>query len=226
MGGFCALCGGRKRSPSRRRRLRPGWPPILLTRGWPRAVKARAERATASAALSVDVDAAWRRVQAATLSSERKTGDTPAPLAPRLEVARGGLTTAGTARATRANPWGLRAVMAIAATVVAFVGIRSWTGSRPNTPTAQVLATKVGQRDSLVLSDGTRVVLAPGSTLTVAAGYDTGDRSVTLDGAAYFDVHHDDAHTIHRESRQRGNSRCWYGVYGKERMVVGALRWP
>lgn len=161
------------------------------------AVKAHEAKATATAALPVDVEAAWRRVQASTLSNERGGLGTPSPQAPRLEVARGGLTAASHTRtvgATRPNPWGLRAVMAIAATVVAFVGLRSWSGSRTDAPTAQVLATKVGQRDSLLLSDGTRVVLAPGSTLTVAAGYDTGDRSVTLDGAAYFDVHHDDAH--------------------------------
>jgi transmembrane sensor len=56
------------------------------------------------------------------------------------------------------------------------------------------LATQVGVRDSITLSDGTRVLLAPGSRLTVAEGFDGGTRSVTLEGAAFFDVKHDDAH--------------------------------
>lgn len=54
--------------------------------------------------------------------------------------------------------------------------------------------TPVGQRDSVRLPDGTRVVLAPESRLTVAVGY-AGDkvREVGLTGEAYFDVHHDAA---------------------------------
>lgn len=57
---------------------------------------------------------------------------------------------------------------------------------------SQVFATN-GQRDSVNLSDGTRVVLAPESRLTVAAGYGTNVREVQLEGEAYFDVHHDEA---------------------------------
>ncbi|MCC6244538.1 MAG: FecR domain-containing protein [Gemmatimonadaceae bacterium] len=156
-------------------------------------VKAHADEATAHAAVPVDLEAAWRRVQAE-IAGPSGAEVTPKAV-PRLEVARGGLSVADGGRAERrASPWAGRALLAIAATVVAIVGLKSWSTSRTPTTAAQVLATKVGQRDSIVLSDGTRVVLAPGSRLTVAAGYDAGDRSVTLDGAAYFDVIHDDAH--------------------------------
>ena len=58
---------------------------------------------------------------------------------------------------------------------------------------AQTFATAVGQRDSVRLTDGTRVVLAPESQLIVAAGYGDSVREVELKGEAYFDVHHDAA---------------------------------
>src|SRR4029078_6001494 len=58
---------------------------------------------------------------------------------------------------------------------------------------AKTFATANGQRDSVRLDDGTRVVLAPESRLTVAMGYGDKVREVELTGEAYFDVHHDAA---------------------------------
>jgi len=55
-------------------------------------------------------------------------------------------------------------------------------------------ATAVGRRDSVRLSDGTRVILGPASSLTMAAGYGHGVREVELHGEAYFDVVHDTTH--------------------------------
>jgi transmembrane sensor len=60
-------------------------------------------------------------------------------------------------------------------------------------PTSQTFATTVGQRDSVRLVDGTRIVLAPDSRLNVAAGYGGSVREVSLQGEAYFDVTHDEA---------------------------------
>jgi transmembrane sensor len=60
--------------------------------------------------------------------------------------------------------------------------------------TAQMYATAVGQRDSLRLSDGTRVVLGPGSRLAVDQGYGRTHREVELRGEAYFDARHDSVH--------------------------------
>ena len=62
----------------------------------------------------------------------------------------------------------------------------------PSGVSAQTFATAVGQRDSVRLPDGSRVVLAPESQLTIAAGYGNGAREVELKGEAYFDVHHDE----------------------------------
>jgi len=47
--------------------------------------------------------------------------------------------------------------------------------------------------DSVTLTDGTRVLLGPGSELTVAAGYGQSSRELKLVGEARFDVHHDSA---------------------------------
>src|SRR5687768_12263336 len=88
-------------------------------------------------------------------------------------------------------------VIRIAATVVLLLGAGLlWrvTQSGPDTPTApQTFATAVGQTDSVTLSDGTRVVLAPASRLTIAIDYNEKDRLVRLEGEALFDVPHDDS---------------------------------
>jgi transmembrane sensor len=63
------------------------------------------------------------------------------------------------------------------------------TGSAPTASREYVTA--VGQRDSVRLPDGTTVMLAPGSRLTVAAEFGRERREVMLEGAAYFDVRHD-----------------------------------
>jgi transmembrane sensor len=63
----------------------------------------------------------------------------------------------------------------------------------PRATTARTYSTPVGTRDSVLLADGSRVVLAPGSRLETTAGFGNGAREVTLDGAAFFDVHHDAA---------------------------------
>lgn len=56
---------------------------------------------------------------------------------------------------------------------------------------ARSFATAVGKRDSVRLSDGSRITLGPASKLTVAAAYGQRVREVELHGEAYFDVVHD-----------------------------------
>lgn len=89
-------------------------------------------------------------------------------------------------------------VLAAAAAVVIAIGTLVWRGrtSSDETPTiaARELATPVGRRDSLVLPDGSQVILGPGSHLTVAAGYGRAARELSLRGEAYFDVKHDTSH--------------------------------
>lgn len=149
-------------------------------------VQERANRFAVQDDFRVDIDGALSRVRA------KMTDD-----APRLTVVRGGSTMRGvTLRASDKASW-MRtwrgAAVAAAAGVVMYVGVSRWDGRRALVD-AKVFVTKVGARDSITLTDGTRVILAPGSRLTVAAGYGASTREVTLDGAAFFDVRHDAQH--------------------------------
>lgn len=56
---------------------------------------------------------------------------------------------------------------------------------------AQNYITDVGARDSIRLSDGTQVTLAPGSSLSLSAGYGQTHRTVSLRGEAFFVAAHD-----------------------------------
>jgi transmembrane sensor len=93
----------------------------------------------------------------------------------------------------------LRAAAVIA--VLAGGGALIWRGTRGAdrhaaavAAVAQTFETGVGQRDSLRLADGTRVILGPGSRLAVDQGYGSTHREVGLRGEAYFDVQHGGAH--------------------------------
>ena len=97
----------------------------------------------------------------------------------------------GSNRGTRRGPLiaGLLAAAAIAGVVV--------TVSRAPQPVpaaavaTHTYQTPVGQRDSIVLADGSRIMLGPDSRLDVPADFGSGRRAVTLRGDAFFDVHHD-----------------------------------
>lgn len=88
---------------------------------------------------------------------------------------------------------------ALAAAALFAVGIASYMAysHRPReiaaVPAPRMLATGVGARDSMTLSDGTRVILGPLSAVTVDAGYGSGSRKVEVRGDAWFSVVHDAA---------------------------------
>ncbi len=56
--------------------------------------------------------------------------------------------------------------------------------------TAGMVLTAGNQNREVVLADGTRITLAPHSTIA----YDDDCREVELTGKAYFEIHHDDSH--------------------------------
>ncbi|WP_309669336.1 FecR domain-containing protein [Gemmatimonas sp.] len=147
-------------------------------------VKARADQAESRSAVSVDTERALAAVRSRITAT------------PSLTVTRGGAVKSASATVTRR--WRGPA-FAAAAVLAAMVGIAQWRGGNATSP--QVYATQVGQRDSVKLPDGSTVVLAPGSRLTVASGFNAGNREVTLEGAAYFDVKHDGAHPFVVHSR-------------------------
>ena len=62
---------------------------------------------------------------------------------------------------------------------------------RADVPLTVIIATKRGERLSRGLPDGTRLVLAPGSTLRHSSRYGSDERVVSLEGEAAFTVAHD-----------------------------------
>ena len=142
-------------------------------------------------AVPVDVDGALGRLH--------KRMDAEAPVAPRLTISRGGASD--TLPPRRQRRWMLGALAAAAAIgAVAVVLNRQAPSTRvatanPASTTAspREYRTAIGVVDSVLLADGTRVLLAPSSHLTVPAAYAAGTREVTLEGLARFSVHHDAA---------------------------------
>lgn len=153
-------------------------------------VRARGGRIAQRADLSVDTERALQSVRARLASDDAGASPTP------LRVERGGAPRSTTATPTRR--W--RSIgFAVAAGLAAVAAIAQFRAPGAASSSTQEYRTAVGQRDSVRLPDGTTVVLAPGSRLTVAANYGDATREVTLDGAAFFDVQHDEAHpfTVH-----------------------------
>jgi transmembrane sensor len=91
-------------------------------------------------------------------------------------------------------------LVAAAASLVILVGgalLLKSSGGTSAVGTGQALRvaqTARGGRQTLRLNDGTRVVLAAGSTLRYLADFGDGARDVYLAGEAFFDVTHDAAH--------------------------------
>ncbi|HEX8274749.1 MAG TPA: FecR domain-containing protein [Longimicrobiaceae bacterium] len=131
----------------------------------------------------LDVEAALRRTR------ERMREPEPIPLASR----------AARRAAPAAPSWRAPALRAAAAVVLllgaalAWWSLRERGGAGEPGPAPRSYATAVGERDSLRLPDGTRVLLGPGSRLEVAAGYGERAREVALSGEALFEVPHDEA---------------------------------
>lgn len=93
-------------------------------------------------------------------------------------------------RFTRRLPW--RGVgVALAAGLGAVLVLQGRTPTTSNAVPAY--RTAIGQTDTVRLSDGTQVVLAPGSSVALDADYGDASRHLTLEGAAHFTVVHDDA---------------------------------
>jgi ferric-dicitrate binding protein FerR (iron transport regulator) len=114
------------------------------------------------------------------LATARERAPTPAR-APRLSL--------GGARGRR---WPLLLTLpaAVAAGIAAVLVADARRPAAPMPP--RVYETEEAQRAELLLSDGTRVRIAPASRLRVAADYAAERRDVWLEGEAYFDVVHDE----------------------------------
>ena len=132
---------------------------------------------TTDAAADVDVESALARVHA------RMTDATPRP---RLTVDRD--RTPARWRTTIVG-----ALLAAAAVAGVMFTMRqpAPVATAPTALVARTYTTQVGQRDSVKLADGTRVLLGPDSRLTVPGDYGATSRAVDLHGDGYFEVQHD-----------------------------------
>ena len=126
----------------------------------------------------VDVELALARVHARMGESTQR---------PRLSMERG----PAPARWRTMTVGALLAAAAIAGVLFTTQRSGAPVATPPTTVTAQTYTTRVGQRDSVKLADGSRVLLGPDSRLTVPADYGTISRAVDLQGDGYFDVQHD-----------------------------------
>lgn len=129
----------------------------------------------------IDVEAALRSVKGRIHEAARP--------ALKVESGRGSRASGSTVR------W-MVPVPALAAAGLLVVGLGSWLVlNRKTEPVAitpsKMVATGVGVRDSLTLSDGTKVVLGPLSSVKVYAGYAAVSRELEVRGDAYFEVVHD-----------------------------------
>lgn len=86
--------------------------------------------------------------------------------------------------------WGSAALLGVSAVVLGVVAIRSRTAtkSEPARAYRHVYVTARGERATLTLEDGSRVMLAPQTTLQVMRAFGARTRTVALRGEAYFDV--------------------------------------
>lgn len=145
----------------------------------------RDERARVEQWLSAD--AQHRTIlESAMVAAGRALEATPVPVsAPRLIVARS---------APRRSPWALAAAASV---VIALGGTLVWRELGPTSGSAggalamRTAMTGRGERDTLRLDDGTRVVLGATSTLRYPAAFAAHARDVYLVGEGYFEVSHD-----------------------------------
>lgn len=93
---------------------------------------------------------------------------------------------------SRAGSWKLTvaACLVFLAGIAIFVVVRS--NERPEI-LPQHYVTKPAEKKSLILPDGSRIILNADSKVALHTDFGKNDRRVTLDGEAYFDVAHDPA---------------------------------
>jgi transmembrane sensor len=133
-----------------------------------------------------DTPASWQRLAARVRARERR---------PRVAAVPGGWPDHAASWRSRAGGW---AAIAAAILLVAGGGLVWHRLARPSSPTVasapplREVRTPLRQRAELRLSDGSRVMLAPGSVLRYdTTSFGTSTRELHLDGRAYFTVTHD-----------------------------------
>jgi len=146
-----------------------------------------------------DLDASWATLAARMRAESSADAGHPAPGAGTPTPLGGGRGPAPHRHfllpSAPARPWWRRSLLTAGAAFAAALVIGALSLSRdrvaPPLPAPRVYETTPAQRAEIVLSDGTRITLAPESRLRVAADFGTERRDVYLEGEAFFDVAHD-----------------------------------
>jgi transmembrane sensor len=94
-------------------------------------------------------------------------------------------------RRNRVLGWAAAAAVLLAAGGTLWLASHHARDASQASPAIRVYTTRRGQRAELRLSDGTRVMLSVASRLSVPSNYGVRNRTLYLEGAAYFDVVHD-----------------------------------
>lgn len=89
-------------------------------------------------------------------------------------------------------------IFAIAASVTLLLGISNYISfqegyKRQNSQQIEMV-NPIGMKSSITLSDGTKVILNAGTTLTYPTTFVSGQREVSINGEAFFEVAHDKEH--------------------------------
>jgi transmembrane sensor len=139
--------------------------------------------------IAPSVDAEWNALQARVRAHE---GEEYRVVAPRSTP------TAPVQAVRRSSRWRRAGAIAAAASVVlaaalTYALVDRVPKARPSTADRNTYVTGAGERSDLLLADGTRVRLAPGSQVRVAADFGAARRDVYLDGEGYFEVTHDES---------------------------------
>ena len=131
---------------------------------------------------TIDVETALARVHARRIAESSPT------------TSRDDLAARRTRRETaRPVPMWQRPALRAAAAVLAVIGGTAVWRSTRTTTAAESYVTTMGAAQDIRLADGTEVRLGPASRLTLAAGFGTRHRTVTLRGEAWFKVTHNAA---------------------------------
>jgi ferric-dicitrate binding protein FerR (iron transport regulator) len=141
----------------------------------------------------VDIDAAWTKVRAG-MDTPKKKIDTSA-VEPVIHLNERVATVKEVPAETPSviRFWPL--ITQIAAMLVLLCGIGFWLYQQQNIPQIASLRTSSQQNTlSKTLPDGTRVLLNKNSSISFPEQFEGDTRQVTLEGEAFFEVHHDSEH--------------------------------
>ena len=99
-------------------------------------------------------------------------------------------------RIHKSNSWYWYAAAAVLAVAALFFYTQKRPGQsvRTNEIASRVITTSKGQRTSMILKDGTHITINAQSRITIPSGYGDKNRTIYLEGEAFFEVRHDVNH--------------------------------